>query len=110
MSRGISVAQKISYRPECLIFYYNLCFFLLQTIVCFIAANSVNGKLVEVGYIPASLANPKDVSTNFKQCNQIAFPPEGTTSDITDLGDLSDKDLTKKPIFFSGYGFTKLDT
>ena len=69
----------------------------------------VQGKLVEVGYIPASLANPKDVSKNFKQCNQIAFPPKGTEADITDLGDLSDKDLTDKPIFFSAYGFTKLD-
>ena len=69
----------------------------------------MNGKLVEVSYIPANLANPKDVTTNFIQCNQIAFPPKGTTADITDLGDLSDKDLTDKPIFFSAYGFTKLD-
>ena len=83
--------------------------YFLQTIVCFIAANSVHGKLVEVSYIPSSLSNPKDVSTNFKQCNQIAFPPKGTNADITDLGDLSDKDLTDKPIFFSAYGFTKLD-
>ena len=72
----------------------------------------VQGKLVEVGYIPANLANPKDVTTNFKQCNEISFPPKGTTSVISDkdLGDLSDKDLTQKPIFFIGYGFTKLDT
>ena len=64
---------------------------------------------MEVGYIPDSLANPNDVSTNFKQCNQIDFPPKATTSDITSLGNLADKDLTDKPIFFSGYGFTKLD-
>ena len=70
----------------------------------------MNGKIVEVGYIPASLANPKDVTTNFQQCIQIEFPPKGTISDISSLGDLSDKDLTQKPIFFSGYGFTKLDT
>ena len=63
---------------------------------------------MEVGYIPANLANPEDVSTNFKQCNHIAFPPKGTTSDITELGkELSD--LTNEPIFFSAYGFTKKD-
>ena len=82
----------------------------LQIIAFSLVLNCVQGKLVEVSFIPDSLANPDDVSTNFKQCNQIAFPPTGTTSDITDLGDLSDKDLTQKPIFFSGYGFTKLDT
>ena len=59
--------------------------------------------------MPAKLANPKDVKTNFKQCNEIAFPPKASDSDITSIGDLSDKDLTDKPIFFSGYGFTKLD-
>ena len=65
---------------------------------------------MEVGYIPASLANPKDVSKNFKQCNQIAFPPKGTTSDITEFTDGKDlKDLTDEPIFFSAYGFTKKD-
>ena len=70
----------------------------------------VQGKLVEVGYIPASLANPKDVSKNFKQCNQIAFPPKGTTSDITEFTEKKDlSDLTNEPIFFSAYGFTKKD-
>ena len=65
---------------------------------------------MEVGYIPASLANPKDVSKNFKQCNQIAFPPKGTTSDITEFTEKKDlSDLTNEPIFFSAYGFTKKD-
>ena len=80
----------------------------LQIIAFSLVLYCVQGKLVEVGYIPASLANPKDVSKNFKQCNQIAFPPKGTDSDISKLGeDL--KDLTDAPIFFSAYGFTKLD-
>ena len=80
----------------------------LQIIAFSLVLYCVQGKLVEVGYIPASLANPKDVSKNFKQCNQIAFPPKGTTSDITELGkELSD--LTNEPIFFSAYGFTKKD-
>ena len=87
----------------------HFCNFALQIIVFSIILYCVHGKLVEVSYIPSSLSNPKDVSTNFKQCNQIAFPPKGTNADITDLGDLSDKDLTDKPIFFSAYGFTKLD-
>ena len=81
----------------------------LQIVAFSLVLYCVHGKLVEVGYIPSSLSNPKDVSTNFKQCNQIAFPAKGTTSDITSLGNLADKDLTDKPIFFSAYGFTKLD-
>ena len=68
-----------------------------------------HAKLVEVDYIPSNLANPEDVRSHFKQCNQIAFPPKGTESSINAFKDLSDKDLTQKPIFFSGYGFTKLD-
>ena len=82
---------------------------LFQIIALSLVLYSVQGKLVEVNYIPSKLANPADVTTNFKQCNQIAFPPKGTESDITSLGNLADKDLTVKPIFFSGYGFTKLD-
>ena len=82
--------------------------FSLQIIVFSLILYCVQGKLVEVGYIPASLANPNDVSTNFKQCNQIAFPPKGTTADITELGK-NLKDLTDAPIFFSAYGFTKKD-
>ena len=87
----------------------HFCNFSLQIFAFSLILYCVHGKLVEVSYIPSSLSNPKDVSTNFKQCNQIAFPPKGTNADITDLGDLSDKDLTDKPIFFSAYGFTKLD-
>ena len=83
--------------------------FSLQIIVFSLILYCVQGKLVEVSYIPSSLSNPNDVSTNFKQCNEIGFPPKATTSDITSLGNLADKDLTDKPIFFSAYGFTKLD-
>ena len=82
----------------------------LQIIAFSLVLYCVQGKLVEVGYIPASLANPKDVSKNFKQCNQIAFPPKGTTSDITELTEQKVlSDLTNEPIFFSAYGFTKKD-
>ena len=71
----------------------------LQIIALSLVSSSVQGKLVEVGVIPAKLANPKDVTTNFKQCNQIAFPPKGSDSSITSLGNLADKDLTQNPIF-----------
>ena len=83
----------------------------LQIIAFSLVLYCVQGKLVEVGYIPASLANPKDVSKNFKQCNQIAFPPKGTTADITEFTELGKElsDLTNEPIFFSAYGFTKKD-
>ena len=82
----------------------------MQIIAFSLVLYCVQGKLVEVGYIPASLANPKDVSKNFKQCNQIAFPPKGTTSDITEFTEEKDlSDLTNEPIFFSAYGFTKKD-
>ena len=82
----------------------------LQIIAFSLVLYCVQGKLVEVGYIPASLANPKDVSKNFKQCNQIAIPPKGTTSDITEFTEKKDlSDLTNEPIFFSAYGFTEKD-
>ena len=81
----------------------------LQIIALSLVSSSVQGKLVEVSYIPAKLANPVDITTYFKQCNNIAFPPKGTESSINAFKDLTDKDLTQKPIFFSGYGFTKLD-
>ena len=64
-------------------------------------------KFVEITNIPSHLSQPKDAVSNFKQCNKISLPPVGTTADIT--GSLVDKELTEKPIFFSGYGFTKLD-
>ena len=63
-------------------------------------------KFVEIKNIPNHLSKPKDVVSNFKQC-KARRQPVGTTTDIT--GNLVDKDLTGKPIFFSGYGFTKLD-
>ena len=82
----------------------------MQIIAFSLVLYCVQGKLVEVGYIPASLANPEDI-TNFIQCNQIAFPPKGTTSDITEFTELGKElsDLTNEPIFFSAYGFTKKD-
>ena len=84
---------------------------LLQIIALSLVQHTVHvqGKLTKINYIPPKLASPKDVTSNLKQCNEVAFPPKASETDITSMGDLSDKYLTDKPIYLFAYGFTKLD-
>ena len=69
----------------------------------------MQGEFSEISFIPSNLDNPKDPI--YKQCNTISFPEikEIVNVDMTDgdKGNLEGKSLTDKPLYVTGYAFTK---